>query len=345
MGYQIYYQSMDYSQSDKDKKESNYDYGEFRNAVYSGFTYNLDKFGFQTNLRVERSDIKINNDSTNHYYCWLPSANLQYKFSTTQNLKLTYNRRINRPSTNDLNPSSKINYDKSITTGNVNLEPEYRNKLQLTYTLNFGSNYVSPNIYYEAIDHKIDRVVTYDEKKIRTSTPFNILNGYEQGAGISAMLWFFNINARYYKGHYDAFHSEKGEPKAATDFESYSINSYAFAPIPGKINAFAFIGYNGPIKTSYTTTYSMPFYGFGARKDLGNHSFGFFYLLPTSTVVTFNKTVTTGAYSSSDVRQKFDVSYYIQFSYSYRFHQGRSVKKINRKAEVESDSKAGGIGQ
>jgi hypothetical protein len=38
MGYQIYYQSMDYSQSDKDKKESNYDYGEFRNAVYSGFT-------------------------------------------------------------------------------------------------------------------------------------------------------------------------------------------------------------------------------------------------------------------------------------------------------------------
>jgi len=342
-GLQTYYQQIDYNLIEKNANLDNYTYSEFRNAGYTGITYNINKFGFQTNLRVENSDIQLNSKKGNNYFCYLPSANVQYKMSSSQNLKFTYNRRINRPSTGDLNPTPKISSDLNISVGNINLKPEYRDKLQLTYTLNMGSSYISPNIYHEVISNKIDRITLKDNTTNKLiTTPDNILTGYEQGAGLSAMLWFVNINARYYKGHYDAFQNSNTAIKA-TNFESYSINSYAFAPIPGKINAFAFVGYNGPTKTAFTKTESMPFYGFGARKELGNHTFGFFYLLPFSKTVTFSKTITDNAVLYSDVRQKFDVSYYVQLSYSYKFHTGRSVKKLNRKSDIESDSKAGGI--
>jgi hypothetical protein len=36
---------------------------------------------------------------------------------------------------------------------------------------------------------------------------------------------------------------------------------------------------------------------------------------------------------------------FIQFSYSFKFNKGRSVKKLGHKVEVESDSKGQTIGR
>ena len=36
-----------------------------------------------------------------------------------------------------------------LSQGNPNLKPDYRDRLQLTYTWNFGSNYFSPYVYKE----------------------------------------------------------------------------------------------------------------------------------------------------------------------------------------------------
>jgi hypothetical protein len=349
-GYQIYYQGINYNFRSNDITQNNdYQYSEFRNSAYLGYTTNVKKFGFQATLRVENSETHINHTDSlsSNYFCFLPSVNLQYKITSAQNVKLTYNRRINRPSTSNLNPFIKTGSDMSETSGNANLKPEYRDKFQMTYTLNLGSNYISPNVYYEKITDKIDNNITQVESPItntltRLSTPDNILTGYEQGVGLNAMLWFFNVNARVYKGHYDEYKTANTFIPAS-DYSSFSVNSYAFAPLPKKFTVFAFFGYNGITKTAITKTYNMAFYGFGGRKELGSHSFGVFYLLPFSKTVTVSKTVTNTAFMTSENRSQFDVSYYIQFSYSYRFHQGRDVKKVNKKIEVESDSKAGGI--
>jgi hypothetical protein len=91
-------------------------------------------------------------------------------------------------------------------------------------------------------------------------------------------------------------------------------------------------------------TYNMPMYGFGAQKEAGNHNFGFFWLLPFSKDVEFSKTITETPYLYNRNIIGFDISYFIQFSYSYKFNKGKSVKKLNRKPEIESDSKKTGIG-
>ena len=351
-GYQIYYQQMNY-----DSKIYNnvFDYSEFRNAAYAGFTLNVKKWGFQGMLRAENSNMSINKDSTSHYLTLLPSANIQYKFNTSHNLKFTYNRRINRPGIYDLNPFQKLNASNYfVAEGNPYLKPEYRDKLQLTYTLNFGGSNISPNIYYESITHKIGQRYTLEESPLthtttQLSTPDNILTGYERGFGVNSLITLFkkltiSINGRLFQGHFNEYKNQL-IPINARDYSSYSITSFAYAPVGWKTNAFMFFSYNGVAIDAQSKSYSPAIYGLGAQKTAGNHTIGFFYLLPFSTNLLYNKTITETALNYSKTTSSFNVSYYVQVMYSYKFNKGKAVKKLNRKTEVESDTKSGGIKQ
>ena len=89
----------------------------------------------------------------------------------------------------------------------------------------------------------------------------------------------------------------------------------------------------------------MPFYGIGGQKQLKNHNIGVFFFMPFSTNIEFRRTETeTPAYHLQNIIG-FDVSYYIQFMYSYKFNKGKNVKKLDRKIDIESDSKSQGIGK
>jgi outer membrane receptor protein involved in Fe transport len=350
-GYQFYYQKMDYDFTIDHNETANnlFVYPEYRNSLYAGLTLNLKKFGFQTMLRVENSNIKADSVTTPVYSCLLPSVNVQYKFSASHNIKFTYNRRINRPGIYDMNPYWKIGSNYDISQGNPDLKPEYRDRLQLTYTWNFGSNYFSPHLYYEILSDKIGQSYQNIPSPIDSTLtifrkPFNLLTGYEFGGGINAMLWFVNINAQIFKGHFNEY-TGKSAAIPARDYFSYSITSYAFAPLTKdkKANAYVFISYNGVNMDAQTKTYSIPFYGFGAQKQMKNHSLGFFYLLPFSKKIDFRRTETRTPFYTAENIIGFDVSYYIQFMYSYKFNKGKNVKKLNREVNIESDSKSKGI--
>jgi outer membrane receptor protein involved in Fe transport len=195
-GYQFYYQQMNYVFNvDNQQSTTPFDYAEFRNSVYAGITYNLKKIGMQALLRVENSHIIADSVTHPNYACFLPSANLQYKFSASHNLKFTYNRRINRPGIYDMDPYYKIGQNYNITQGNPDLKPDYRDRLQLTYTWNFGSNYFSPYVYQEYFTNKVGRQLLVINSPMNNelttiSKPFNLLSGYETGGGVNAMLWY-----------------------------------------------------------------------------------------------------------------------------------------------------------
>ena len=349
-GYQLYYQQMDYDFNIDNQEENNlFEYAEFRNSVYAGVTFNLKKIGFQAMLRIENSHIRADSVTEPDYSCFLPSTNIQYKFSASHNLKFTYNRRINRPGIYDMNPYWKIGQNYAITQGNPDLRPDYRDRLQLTYTLNFGSNYFSPYVYDEFFSDKVGNRYSIIQSPIdgsltTISKPFNLLSGYEIGGGINAMLWYVNINARVYKGHYSEY-TEKSFSIPARDYFSYAITSYAFTNLDKKkkATAFVYLSYNGVNINAQSRTYSIPLYGLGAQRQIKDHTIGIFWLLPFSRDIRFSRTETeTAAYTSSDITG-IDISNYIQFSYSYKFNKGKSVKKLDRKVEVESDSKSQAI--
>jgi hypothetical protein len=350
VGYQLYEQMMSYDFIINNVESTNlFKYEEFRNSVYGGITWNMKKFGFQTILRVENSNINADSVTQHNYSCFLPSANIQYKFSASHNIKFTYNRRINRPGIYDMDPYYKIGQNYEISTGNPNLKPDYRDHLQLTYTWNFGSNYFSPYVYQEYFANRIGteyKIITSPVSgSLTTMTkPYNLLNGYELGGGVNAMLWFININARIYKGHYNEY-TGASVTIPARDYFSYAITSYAFKQLNKKktTTAFLFLSYNGVNINAQSKTYSIPLYGFGMQQQLKDHSLGIFWLLPLSKNVRFSRTETSfPAFTSRNITG-IDISNYIQFTYSYKFNKGKNVKKLNRNVEVESDSKTQAI--
>jgi outer membrane receptor protein involved in Fe transport len=351
-GYHFYYQQMAYDfKIDKQLESNLFEYGEFRNSGYAGISLNLKKFGFQGSLRVENSHIMADSVTKPDYSCFLPAANIQYKFSASHNVKLTYNRRINRPGIYNMNPYWKIGQAYDITQGNPDLRPDYRDRLQLTYTWNFGSNYFSPYVYDEFFTDRISNRYSLIRSPINgalttIAKPFNLLSGYEIGGGVNAMLWYININARIYNGHY-AEYTEGTFTIPARDYFSYTIQSYAFVNFDKKkkTTAFVYLALNGVNINAQSKTYTLPLYGLGGQWQLKNHSVGIFWLLPFTKDIDYQRIETeTSAYTSTNTTG-IDFAGFIQFSYSYRFNKGRNVKKINHKVEVESDSKAQTIGR
>lgn len=351
-GYQGYYQQMEYDFTINRQEGNNlFRYGELRNSAYAGLTFNLKKLGIQTLLRVENSRIQADSVTDPVYSCFLPSTNIQYKFSASHNIKFTYNRRINRPGIYEMNPYWKIGQNYSVTQGNPDLKPDYRDRLQLTYTWNFGSNYFSPYVYDEFFTGKsgsrLSLIVSPVNGALTTITkPYNLLSGYELGGGLNAMLWYVNINARLFKGHYNAY-SEPLFSIPERDYFSWTITSYAFTTLDKKKTATAvmFVNYNGVNINAQSKTYTIPLYGFGLQKQLKDHNFGVFWLLPFSKTRNFQRTETdAGAFVSKNITG-VNFANYIQFSYSWKFNKGKNVKKLDRKVEVESDSKSNAIGR
>lgn len=349
-GYQFYYQQMSYDFVINDVEADNlFEYGELRNSIYSGVIWNVKKIGMQAMLRVENSHIMADSVSEPDYTCVLPTLNIQYKFSASHNLKFTYNRRINRPGIYDMNPYFRTDQNYNITQGNPDLRPDYRDRLQLTYTWNFGSNYFSPYIYNEYFTNRVgnEYKVTQspvDNSLITFTKPYNLLDGYELGGGINATLWYVNFNARVYNGHINEY-TGPDFTIPGRDYFSWSMTGAAYHSFGKnkKTTAFAFLSYEGLNVNARSRTYNHPFYGPGIQTQIKNHSLGVVWVLPLSTNIKLNRTETeTPGYSSTNIIG-FNASNFFQFSYSYKFNKGKNVKKLDRKVEVESDSKGGAL--
>jgi outer membrane receptor protein involved in Fe transport len=349
-GYQFYNQQINYDLKSNFEQIGNiYDYGEYRNSAYLSLFYKIGKFDFQTSLRLENSNIKINKDTSSNYAVLLPSLNILYKFKSAKSIKFTYNRRIVRPNIYDLNPYVKILSDFSLNKGNPNLRPEHHDNLKLTYTLNFGKNYISPAIYYELRTNKISQVNLLTQSPVTqnlTTLTFsdNILNGAEYGLELYGKLSFFNFSGRYFKGHINEYHNQLTSIPAR-NYSSYSFTNTVFLSLPYKINAYGYITYtNVSIINAERKSYGAPFYGVNLQKNVKNHSFGISYLMPFLKTVVMGKTITETSALYSKSTSGYDLGYYIQFKYAYRFFKGRDIKKLNRNVVRESDTKSGGIG-
>jgi outer membrane receptor protein involved in Fe transport len=349
-GYQFYYQQMSYDFTiNAVEKDNLFEYGELRNSLYAGVTYNVKKVGLQGMIRLENSHISADSVTEPDYTCFLPSVNVQYKFSASHNLKFTYNRRINRPGIYDMNPYFRTDQNYNITQGNPDLRPDYRDRLQLTYTWNFGSNYFSPYIYNEYFsnrvgnEYKVTRSAV-DNTLITFTKPYNLLNGYELGGGVNATLWYVNFNARVYNGHINDY-TGPDFTIPGRDYFSWSMTGAAYHSFGKnkKTTAFAFLSYDGVNVNARSRTYNHPFYGPGIQTQIKNHSMGLVWVLPLSRNVKLNRSETEAPdYSSTNVIS-FNAANFIQFSYSYKFNKGKNVKKLGRKVEVESDSKGGAL--
>lgn len=129
-------------------KINDFDYTQNIYAAYLSLNKNIKKFGFKAGVRVE--DVNTDGTFTSSTYSdfkntnleYVPSATISYQISESNNLRLSYSKRIQRPDIWYLNPFVNDLDPKNISYGNPNLDPERFHNLEL----NFGSFSKSGNV-------------------------------------------------------------------------------------------------------------------------------------------------------------------------------------------------------
>ena len=129
-------------------RSSSFTYKENVNAAYVNYQQQLNtKWSIQAGVRGEQTNsdgqlLRANGNSgkddtvKRHYFNLFPSAALTYNINPKHTLNLTYSRRIDRPTYQDLNPFENKLDELTYERGNPFLRPQYTHNVELTYTLN-----------------------------------------------------------------------------------------------------------------------------------------------------------------------------------------------------------------
>lgn len=149
-----------------DPTQSNeFNYKENIQAIYLNGTKKLNvNWETQLGIRLENTQTEgfsktLNQKNTNNYAKLFPTFYLTYTPNETNSFSINYNKRINRPSYNRLNPFRWYNNPFSYSEGNPFLQPSFSNNIELNYTLN--DNW-SNSVYYSHTDNGFEQITIVD---------------------------------------------------------------------------------------------------------------------------------------------------------------------------------------
>lgn len=128
------------------QRSNRFKYIENVNAAYVNYNRPLSKkITMQTGLRAEQTNsegdltrddgiVQADNNIKRHYLDIFPSAAFTYTLNQKNTLNLTYSRRIDRPSYQDLNPFENKLDELTYEKGNAFLRPQYTDNIELSHT-------------------------------------------------------------------------------------------------------------------------------------------------------------------------------------------------------------------
>ena len=192
------------------------EYKEYVNAFYTQYGNKINKFSYFLGVRFEDSDIEVNSLTTNNfnnkkYNNFFPTATVNYEFSDSNSMSLSYSKRINRPRGRFLNPFSTYSSNINIFQGNPDLNPAYTNAIDLGYLKRWSKLTLNSSVYVNITDESFQFIrkesgLFVDGIPVILSTPINLSKEYRAG-------FEFNVNYTPYKwwrlnGNLNVFRNE-----------------------------------------------------------------------------------------------------------------------------------------
>lgn len=188
---------------------NNFTYQDQIHAVYGLFANNIKDFGYQFGLRLEqtysKSDQKTQNQIYNYdYFSYFPSVYLSQTLDKTNELQLSYTRRINRPRIENLNPFIDYGDPQNLRQGNPYLKPEFVNAFEFGYLKYISSLVLTNSIFYKRTNDVINRILTVSDSGVSMTTFQNISKAESYGlefilTGNIVKWWNINANFSYFK--------------------------------------------------------------------------------------------------------------------------------------------------
>lgn len=344
VGYRSYYQ---WVENAKNLSFTSYPeifkYNEIRQIGYYNLSGKISKFTLQGGVRLETSLMDLGENGKSSFTKLLPQFSAIWNMEKEQSLKLSFRKQIYRPSAWNLSTVEKFLDSLHIRHGNPDLEPAVDNNLELTYSKNFKSNYISPSLYIRYTNNGMSDYSIL-ENGITVHQQANIVNSYEYGLGVNSNLqilkkWRMNANFTLYNKRVGVH--QGSETNDFTEKLSYRIHMTNIISLPKEFNMFTFMYYGSP-SISYQREHSrdlLVFFG-GERKIGKNFKVEVMYN-PFIKNFVYNKVITKYEGGHEEWYGEIDVSNLFLVGITYNFNYGKKIKKINRSTQYEKDGSGG----
>ena len=144
------------------------------NALYTQYGKKINKFSYILGLRIEKTNIVINQKTTNDfkekkYTNFFPTVNLSYEFSEEENITLGFSRRIRRPRSWSLNPFPSRSSVTFFRQGNPDLDPSYSSTFDFGYLKRWEKFTLNGSAYYQKATQVITQITEATGEVVRVS--------------------------------------------------------------------------------------------------------------------------------------------------------------------------------
>ena len=169
-------------------QSSKFKYKENVNAAYVNYQQQLNvKWSLQVGLRAEQTNsegilsredgiIQPDNRVKRSYLDFFPSGAVTWSLHKNHTLNLTFSRRIDRPTYQDLNPFENKLDELTYIKGNAFLRPQYTNNVELTHTfmgiLNTSVNYSHVKDYATIVTDTVKNATYIQQQNLATQDIF-----------------------------------------------------------------------------------------------------------------------------------------------------------------------------
>jgi len=187
-----------------------FNYLEDIGAAYMIYGNDFGRFSFQGGLRAEYTYTDPQLADTlglfaptqqQKYINLFPSGHVNYKLTESDQLQVSYTRRIRRPHYHQINPIGSFNDNRNIHVGNPNLKPVFTDSYELSYLRFDKLGSYSFTTYYRHSENPMRRYTWLDSvTEISYTTPLNFGTdnnfGFEVTANIQIKKWW-SVNGNF----------------------------------------------------------------------------------------------------------------------------------------------------
>jgi ferric enterobactin receptor len=312
-------------------------------AGYLSFTLKLKAFNIKSGVRYEATDVSINFPTTiPSYGTVVPNVVLSYNINKTQSLKLAYNKRIERPRYQELNPFTDISDPYFISTGNPFLKPEIGNNFEAGFNTAIRKTGNLNITLFERINSRnVTELTTFYPEYLVGDSIYNNVSvtsrqniGKEYNSGLTISGTYPVTNKFKIRANLIVTYRNIVSDLSAVNMNTgvrtrFNMNLNYELPKDLVLEAFGF--YNSPSKNIQGKVPQFFIYNFAFRKLFWNKdaSFGF------TTTNVFNKyirqvtTISTGNSFSRLVFQRPFRSFGVSFTYKFGKMEGRKGREDN----------------
>lgn len=210
-----------YSATRTDLRPSEFSYDRDIHSFYTTWTQNRTKWLYNLGVRLEDYNVNTTFNELGapsdifkiKLFNVFPSGFLKYNPDENQKntYQLSFSRRIDRPSLNQINPIRAISTPQIVIVGNPRLNPQFTNSVELNYSRKLNKGNLSVGTFFRKIKDEINRTAYFDKENptllVLDYTNFESNNayGFEFLASYKPTSWWnfngsFDVYSRTQKG-------------------------------------------------------------------------------------------------------------------------------------------------